>query len=94
MNDIGTTSPYLSILFCVHDHAKLVNAYVNGQPIGSIKDGVFSPHAFSHSSGSPIPVRLTQIPKPFPFETMDEFKDFMDAVIDKLQMVEEPRDLS
>lgn len=89
MNDIGTSTPYFSFLLCSHPKEKLINAYVNGQPIGSIHNGVFSPHAFSHPSGIPTPIRLAQMPQPFPFEDMFEMKRVLHAAIDKLEIVDE-----
>jgi hypothetical protein len=89
MNDIGTQSPYFSFLLCAHPKEKLVNAYVNGQAIGSIKDGVFSPHAFAHANGVPTPIRLTQMPKPFPFADMLDMKRALHAAIDKLEIIDE-----
>ncbi len=79
MNDIGTQSPYFSFLICSHDSGRLVNAYINGRPIGSLKDGVFQP----------LDTKLGQLPQPLPFDSLANLKAFLNSVVDKIELIEE-----
>ncbi len=93
MNDIGTQTPYFSFLLCSHDSGKLINLYLNGQPIGAIKSGVLSPQCFSHVSGNPTPIRLRQVGQPMPFGSLVELKTFLYGVVDKIDLIEEDEDI-
>lgn len=86
MNDIGSTSPYFSFLICSHANGALINAYVNGQAIGTIRDSVFNPHVFSHPGGTPTPITLNQLPNPFPFAALADMKAMLHQVIERLEV--------
>lgn len=82
-------SPYFSFLICSHNRGALVHAYVNGMPLGIIRDGVFEPHGFVYPKGEPVLTHLHNLPDPFPFETLAEMKEALHSAIDKLSVIED-----
>ena len=81
-------SPYFSFLLCSHESGALINVYVNGMPMGTIRAGVFEPHGFIYPQGEPVLIRLNNLPKPFPFKTLGDMKAMLHEAIDKLSIID------
>lgn len=87
MNDIGTTTSYCSFLIC--RHPGITNLYLNGQPIGVIRKGVFEVHHIGAHPIIPRPITPRDLAQPFPFSSIAEMKAAFHAAIDAIQ-IEEP----
>lgn len=68
-------SEYFSFLICRHpDH---VDFFLNGRPIGVLKDDVFNPYQFTNPDGTKREMVFEELPKPHPFTSAEDYRDFM-----------------
>lgn len=83
---------YLSFLLCLLGYGtprQTINAYVNGQPLGTIDAaGTFQPHERSMPDGSKQATRFRDLGEPQPFGSLEELREFLHEVVDRLELPE------
>lgn len=75
-------SGYVSFLIC--QHPNVVNVFINGLPVGVIRQGKFEPHQFTNPDGTKRTIQLANLTPPFPFASLEEFKAAMIAAINQI----------
>ena len=81
------TEPYWSFLVCSHQGGALVNLYVNGRPIGVIKEGRWMPRPLGYRGDLPPTTRDLLVP-PLPPGGLAGLKAALHAAIDAIDISE------
>ncbi len=89
MSDLNTASPYCSFLICRHPGLGVTNLYLNGQPLGVIRNGTFAVHHLGMHPIIPRPITPRDLAQPFPFASIAEMRAAFHAAIDAI-VIEEP----
>lgn len=76
-------SSYYSFLVC--RHADKTDLYVNGIPLGLIRDG-----KFERAQIAGRPLQFSQLPDPLPFKTVAELKAELHRFVDAIEIAEPP----
>lgn len=80
-------APYFSFLICSGQSGRQVHVYFNGQPIGIIESGAFSPATLAPNQR---PVMLRDLGNPCPFDTVVQLKARLHEIVDAFE-IDEPK---
>ena len=79
MNNLGTSTPYCSFLICRHPDS--TQMYLNGRPIGEVRDGKFTP---AQLNGKDITMR--DLAEPFPFHSLTDMKHVLTVLVQLIEI--------